>query len=155
MNTPLNLIGLAIAALIAFRAEPAIAQAVPAAVESTRALVLRKGDLMAKAPDRSGPGVKVWTMRRHGSARTNMVEFSARGPLHTHPDADHTLMVLEGAVWVVAGPDTFKLTAGDYVSIPPNMPHTYWVDPGEKALLVSFDAPAYDESKTVFLEPRK
>jgi len=152
MEKSLNLIGMAIAALISFNVEPAIAQAVQAGAESTRAVLLRKSELMAKVPDRSGPGVNVWTMRRHGSARTNLVEFSARSPLHTHPDADHTLMVLEGGVWVRAGADTFKLNAGDYVSIPPNMPHTYWVDPGAKALLVSFDAPAYDESKTVFLE---
>lgn len=117
-----------------------------------RALVLRRDEVMTRTPVVNVPGVKVWSMRRHGTARTNLVEFSGRAPMHQHPDADHTLLVLEGALWVRAGADEVKLSAGDYISIPPNMPHGYWVDPGARALLVSFDAPAYDEKKTVWLE---
>lgn len=121
-----------------------------------QALVLRQAEVMASTPAVAVPGVRVWNIRRNGTARTNLVEFSGRSPLHVHPDADHTLLVMQGAVWVRAGTQETRLKAGDYISIPPNMPHAYWVDAGEKALLVSFDAPAYDEKKTVFLEgPRK
>lgn len=116
------------------------------------ALVLRRAEVMASAPAVSVPGVKVWNMRRHGTSRTNLIEFSGRSPLHLHPDADHTLLVMEGEIWVRAGTEDVRLRAGDYISIPPNMPHAYWVEAGAKALLVSFDAPAYDEKKTVFLE---
>lgn len=116
------------------------------------ALVVRQSELMARVPNINAPSVKVWTIRKHGTARTNMVEFSGRSRLHMHPDADHTLLVMQGAVWVRAGTEDNKLVAGDYISIPPNLPHTYWVEPGNKALLFSFDSPAYDESKTVFLE---
>jgi quercetin dioxygenase-like cupin family protein len=118
-------------------------------------LVLRQAELMAGRPALQVPGeVRVWPMRRDAHSRTNLVEFSGRSPLHSHPDADHTLMVLQGTVWVRAGAEEVKLEVGDFISIPPLLPHAYWVQPGTKALLVSFDAPPYDEKKTVWHEPR-
>ena len=44
-----------------------------------------------------------------------------------------------------------KIKAGDFVSIPANVPHKYWsLTP--QAWLVSMDAPYYDPSKTIPLE---
>jgi quercetin dioxygenase-like cupin family protein len=121
-----------------------------------RPLVLRQAELMGSKPVIHVPGeVRVWNMRRDTHSRTNLVEFSGRSPLHTHPDAAHTLLVMSGSVWVRAGSEELKLQTGDYISIPPDVPHAYWVEPGTKALLVSFDAPAYDEKKTVWLEPQR
>jgi quercetin dioxygenase-like cupin family protein len=122
---------------------------------AAQALVLRQAELMARPPNLTVLGeVRVWNMRRDAHSRTNLVEFSGRSPLHSHPDADHTLLVVQGAITVRAGSQEVRLQAGDYICIPPHMPHAYWVDPGTKALLVSFDAPAYDEKKTVWMEPR-
>jgi quercetin dioxygenase-like cupin family protein len=112
-----------------------------------RALVLRRASVMARKPDIESPSVRVWTLRREGHARTNLVEM--RGPIanHVHPDADHTLMVLEGQVDAWAGREVQHLGPGDYISIPKGMPHRYEVRSGT-ALLVSFDAPAYDPALT-------
>jgi mannose-6-phosphate isomerase-like protein (cupin superfamily) len=151
MHAPISLAAMAMLTA----ATGAIAQDPTAPSKDVRpALVLRQAELMTRTPAVNAPGVKVWTMRRDGMARTNLVEFTGRSALHLHPDADHTLLVMQGTVWVRAGDEQFSLAAGDYISIPPNLPHTYWVEPGQRALLVSFDAPAYDERKIVWLEPR-
>ena len=42
------------------------------------------------------------------------------------------------------------MTVGDFVSIPRGMPHKYIVQ-GERAVIVSMDAPYYDPNKTIRL----
>ena len=44
------------------------------------------------------------------------------------------------------------VAAGSYVSIPAGVAHKYVIDNGRRPLFVSFDAPAYDSSKTLYLE---
>lgn len=128
----------------------------PRGTDTRPLVVLRQAELMARQPALAVPGeVRVWNMQRSDHSRTNLIEFSGRSPLHSHPDAHHTLLVVKGAVGVRAGTQELRLQAGDYISIPPGMPHAYWVDAGHSALLVSFDAPAYDDRKTVWLEPRR
>ena len=86
-------------------------------------------------------------------ARMNYVEVAGRSTLHFHPDADHKLYVLEGRVIVIAGQNTNVATVGDLIIIPKGVRHCYDVPAkGERALLLTFDAPPYDARKTVQLE---
>lgn len=83
----------------------------------------------------------------------NYVEVTGRTGLHFHPDADHKLYVLEGSVVVTAGTNTTTAVVGDLIIIPKGVRHRYDVPAkGQRALLLTFDAPPYDPRKTVNLE---
>jgi quercetin dioxygenase-like cupin family protein len=98
----------------------------------------------------------LWPLLATPEARVNYFEVAGRGPLHFHPDADHRLYVLEGTVLVTCGTETTTCTAGDFIVIPRGVRHCYDVaKPGERALLLTLDAPPYDPKKTVNVEPGK
>jgi quercetin dioxygenase-like cupin family protein len=70
--------------------------------------------------------------------------------MHFHPDADHRLYVLEGKIVVTCGTTTTTNGVGDFIVIPRGVRHSYNVPaPGDRALLLTFDAPPYDPAKTV------
>ena len=95
--------------------------------------------------------VKVWNVHKTKDIRINLVEFNAESPLHSHPDADHSLMVLDGELRVRMGEEKFVIKKGDFISVPKGVPHKYWpVTP--KVVVVSMDAPYYDPDKTLKLE---
>ncbi len=50
----------------------------------------------------------------------------------------------------VAG-NKFKLSKGDFISIPQNTPHSY-ESISDKSIFVSMDAPYYDPNKTIPME---
>ena len=115
------------------------------------ATVLHRDDVLH---DRGGEK-HLWPLLNTPEARVNYFEVTSRGALHYHPDADHRLYVLEGTVLVTCGVTTTKCTAGDFIIIPRGVRHCYDVTaPGEKALLLTFDAPPYDPKKTVNVEPK-
>jgi len=107
--------------------------------------------LKSQNPDIEGKNVRVWNIRQDDSIRINLVEMSGELGLHKHPDADHSLMILEGKVRAQVGEKMIELEKGDFISIPANVPHKYW-SITETALLVSMDAPYYDPRKTISLE---
>jgi quercetin dioxygenase-like cupin family protein len=110
--------------------------------------VLRRAEVMRRRPDTERANVRVWTMRQTPHSRTNLVEMRGDLSYHQHPDAEHTLVVLEGRVCAWHGREAVVLEAGDYISIPAGVPHKYrTLSP--TALLLSFDAPAYDPNKTI------
>lgn len=115
------------------------------------ATVLHRDDVLH---DRGG-GKHLWPLLNTPEARVNYFEVTSRGALHFHPDADHRLYVLEGTVLVTCGASTTKCMAGDFIIIPRGVRHCYDVAArGEKALLLTFDAPPYDPKKTVNVEPK-
>jgi quercetin dioxygenase-like cupin family protein len=82
----------------------------------------------------------------------NYVEVRGRSGMHFHPDADHKLYVLEGSVVVIAGTNAQTAIVGDLIIIPKGVRHCYDVPAkGDRALLLTFDAPPYDPRKTVNL----
>ena len=107
--------------------------------------------LISGEPDIVGKNVKVWKIKQNGEIRINLVEMSGELSLHMHPDAEHSLMVLEGKVRVMIGKDYVEISEGDFISIPANVPHKYW-SISKQAKLVSMDAPYYDPKATVTLE---
>ncbi len=107
--------------------------------------------LRQQKPDIQGRNAKVWHIRQNEIIRINLVEMSGELILHKHPDADHSLMVIEGKVLALVGNEKIEMNKGDFLSIPANLPHKYWTL-SETALLVSMDAPYYDPQKTINLE---
>lgn len=108
-------------------------------------------DQIKTKPEIEGAAVKVWRIKQDEVIRINMVEMSGELKMHVHPDAVHSLMVIEGRVRAQVGESFHVLERGDFLSIPRGIPHKYWsLEP--KSYLVSMDAPYYDPSKTVLLE---
>jgi len=118
------------------------------------AIILHRADvLQGRTTNNVGP-MRLWPLYSTPEARMNYVEVTGRSELHFHPDADHKLYVLEGKVMVTAGTNTTAATAGDLIVIPKGVRHCYDVPiKGDRALLLTFDAPPYDPRKTVNLEP--
>lgn len=46
-------------------------------------------------------------------------------PLHLHREQDDTFYILEGVLTVQVGDDTFDIGPGDFLTIPPKVPHTF------------------------------
>ncbi len=107
--------------------------------------------IINQKPDIEGRNVRVWNIKQNEIIRINLVEMSGELALHKHPDAEHSLMVLEGEVRVQVAEKTLEIKKGDFISIPANVPHKYW-SLTKKSILVSMDAPYYDPQKTVVLE---
>lgn len=107
--------------------------------------------LISKKPDIDGVNVRIWKIRQSQTIRINLVEMMGELPLHRHPDADHSLMVLEGQVRVQIANRIVVIGKGDFISVPANVSHKYW-SLTAKSILVSMDAPYYDPEKTILLE---
>ncbi|HEX4646331.1 MAG TPA: cupin domain-containing protein [Verrucomicrobiae bacterium] len=94
--------------------------------------------------------MRLWPLLSTPEARMNYVEVAGPSSLHFHPDADHRLYVLEGSVVVTAGTNVTTASIGDLIIIPKGVRHSYDVPAkGDRALLLTFDAPPYDPRKTV------
>ena len=95
--------------------------------------------------------VRVWNLKKDNTIRINLVEIREETTKHKHPDADHSIIIIEGIVKVLVGNKIDTLSKGDFISIPKNLPHKYW--PLTKSVLfTSMDAPYYDPEKTITLE---
>jgi len=123
--------------------------------EGTATIIHRSDVIHDRSTNASGP-MRLWPLHATPEARMNYVEVTGRSGLHFHPDADHKLYVLEGHVVVTAGTNTTTAIAGDLIIIPKGVRHCYDVPAkGDRALLLTFDAPPYDSRKTVNLESAK
>jgi quercetin dioxygenase-like cupin family protein len=117
------------------------------------ATLIHRADVIRDRGTNTSGAMRLWPLLATPESRMNYVEVTGRSGLHFHPDADHKLYVLEGKVAVTAGTNTSIAIAGDLIIIPKGVRHCYDVPAkGERALLLTFDAPPYDPSKTVQLE---
>jgi quercetin dioxygenase-like cupin family protein len=120
------------------------------------AKILHRADVV---PDRSTGATArggLWPLYSTPEARLNYFEVTGRTSLHFHPDAEHRLYVLEGKVLVTCGTNTTTATVGDFIVIPRGVRHCYDVPAkGDRALLLTFDAPPFDPRKTVNIETTK
>ncbi len=118
------------------------------------ATIIHRADVIRdETTNRAGP-IRLWPLYSTSEARMNYVEVTGHSAQHYHPDAGHTLYVLEGRVAVTAGTNTSIASAGDLIIIPKGVRHSYDLPAkGERALLLTFDAPPYDPRKTVNVEP--
>ena len=116
------------------------------------AAILHRVDVVRDRNTNSTVAMHLWPLLSTPEARMNYVEVAGRSAPHFHPDADHRLYVLEGRVVVNCGTNTSTATVGDLIIIPKGVRHSYDVAAkGERALLLTFDAPPYDPKKTVQL----
>lgn len=107
--------------------------------------LVRYKELTARKPDQDGQTVRVWTIKKDDVIRVNLVEMLGELKLHKHPDAAHSLMVLEGSVRVQVDQEFHVINKGDFISIPAGVPHKYWALT-KSAMLVSMDAPYYRQT---------
>jgi quercetin dioxygenase-like cupin family protein len=133
-----------------FAAEPAGEE------RSGQAAIIHKSDVVkGRSTDSSSP-MRLWPLLSTPEARMNYIEVAGRSGMHFHPDQDHRLYVLEGKVIVIAGPNTNTAVVGDLIIIPKGVRHAYDVpNKGDRALLLTFDAPPYDPKKTVPVDETK
>ena len=118
------------------------------------ATLIHRADIMPERGTNQPSDRHLWPLYSSPEARLNYFEVTGRTGLHYHPDADHRLYVLEGKMVVTAGTNTVTAVPGDFIVIPRGVRHSYDVAAkGERALLLTFDAPPYDPRKTVNLEP--
>lgn len=117
------------------------------------ATVIHRSDVVRNRESNSAGTMRLWPLHSTAESRMNYVEVTGKTGLHFHPDADHKLYVLEGRVVVTAGTNTTTATVGDLIIIPKGVRHCYDVPAkGDRALLLTFDAPPFDPRKTVSLE---
>ena len=120
------------------------------------AQIIHRADVV---PDRSTNGPArggLFPLYSSAEARLNYFEVTSRTGMHFHPDADHRLYVLEGKVVIMCGTNTTTNTVGDFIVIPRGVRHSYNVPgKGDRALMLTFDAPPYDPKKTVSVEAAK
>ena len=120
------------------------------------ATVIHRSEVVRNRESSTGGTMRLWPLHATAESRMNYVEVVGKTGLHFHPDADHKLYVLEGRVVVTAGTNTTTAVPGDLIIIPKGVRHCYDVPAkGERALLLTFDAPPYDPRKTVNLEPAR
>ncbi len=123
--------------------------------DGTATIIHRSDVIKERSSNNSGP-MRLWPLYSNPESRMNYVEVTGRSGMHFHPDADHKLYVLEGKVVVTAGTNSSTASAGDLIVIPKGVRHCYDVPAkGERALLLTFDAPPYDPRKTINLETAK
>ena len=53
------------------------------------------------------------------------IPYLSGPPLHVHHEQDDTFFVLDGVLTVQAGDELFELGPGDFVTVPPGIPHTF------------------------------
>lgn len=118
--------------------------------EGAAILIHRADALRNRQPDGRGG---LWPVVSTPEARINYFEITGPTSPHYHPDADHRLYLLEGSLVVITGVITNTAIPGDLIIIPKGVPHSYDVPrKGDRALMLTFDAPPYDPKKTVNLK---
>lgn len=127
------------------------AEAPPSPAAADPLVIIDHRALMARKPDLDTPNVKIWNMQQTPTIRINLVEMHGELRQHKHPDASHSLLLLEGQVRATVGDKVVEMkNKGDFVSIPAGVLHKYNTV-GPSALLISADGPYYDPRKTVFV----
>jgi len=120
------------------------------------AKIIHRADVVPNRGTNISPRGGLWPLYSTPEARLNYFEVTGRTALHFHPDAEHRLYVLEGKLVVIAGTNNTTAAVGDFIVIPRGVRHCYDVTvPGDRALLLTFDAPPFDPRKTVNIEPAK
>lgn len=102
----------------------------------------------------AGEGERIWftnnlmtlkaTSETTGGAYSLMEAMAPAGsgpPLHVHRREDESFWVLEGTLTVRCGEDTFTAGPGSYVFLPRNVPHTFAIEGGLPARILSMATP--------------
>lgn len=79
-----------------------------------------------------GGGLHIWKVRAHESAGAfllfeDRMDGGKMTPLHTHPDSDETMYVLEGEILMHLGGHEHRVAAGGVAVAPRGLPHAFMV----------------------------
>jgi mannose-6-phosphate isomerase-like protein (cupin superfamily) len=110
-----------------------------------------------------GEGQAIWFLRNRmtvkataattGGAFGLLESWIAPGfspPLHVHHRDDESFYVLEGELTMKCGDRTFRATAGAFVFLPRDVPHTFVVEGGQPARMLTLLTPGGGEG--VFID---
>jgi quercetin dioxygenase-like cupin family protein len=82
--------------------------------------------------DGEGESIAPWLVKAAGRQTEDRfdflvgsVDYCSGPPLHVHAAQDDSFYVLEGVLAVQSGDEVFDLHAGDFVSFPPGVWHTF------------------------------
>ena len=74
------------------------------------------------------------------------IPAGASPPLHVHHREDEAFWVLEGTLTIRCGDETFQAPAGSYVFLPRGVPHTFRVEGGAPARMLTLLTPGGGEA---------
>ena len=111
-----------------------------------------RSEMTRRPPDVVLGTTRIWHLSATSMQRTAIIEMQGGLPRHLHPDGAHYLYVVEGKMTADVDGRSFPLGPGDYIVIAANTPHAYRVPSGESIILLSMDSPAYDPTKTTWLD---
>ena len=141
---------LAIATICFCNGIPAAELAVNSGERNGTATIIHREEVIKNRTPASNAPMRLWPVYSTPESRMNYVEVAGHSAMHFHPDADHKLYVLEGNVVVFSGTNQSTAKPGDLIVIPRGVRHCYDVPAkGDRALLLTFDAPPFDPKKTV------
>jgi mannose-6-phosphate isomerase-like protein (cupin superfamily) len=72
------------------------------------------------------PGLKASQRSTAGALSVFETTISAGPPLYVHEQEDECFYVLDGALSIRCGSDTFDAQAGSFVYLPRGRPHRFW-----------------------------
>jgi len=76
----------------------------------------------------------------------SLIPAGASPPLHVHYREDESFWVLDGALTIRCGAETYRATAGSYVFLPRGVPHTFRVDGDAPARMLTLLTPGGGEA---------
>lgn len=84
------------------------------------------------------PGLKASRQSTGGALSVFETSIGAGPPLHVHDRDDECFYVLDGALVVRCGDETFDAAAGSFVFLPRGRPHRFWAaGPAARLLLIA------------------
>lgn len=85
---------------------------------------------------------------------TFLIQIKESVAAHYHANHSETVTVLQGEAEMTLGADTFELKPGHSVFIPKGTAHSVRVNSKEPLVVISVQAPAFDGSDRIFIEPK-
>jgi quercetin dioxygenase-like cupin family protein len=142
-------------------AAPALAQNPPAAQPEAKAgaaaqpISARASETLKSKPSRDFPNaIRSWDLESSEKLNVRLHEITGTVPMHFHTDTSERIFLIEGQVIMTLGEQKLTLKPGDYVSIPPGVPHKVELPKGtRRALAGGFMVPPGDPKKTTWVEP--
>jgi mannose-6-phosphate isomerase-like protein (cupin superfamily) len=110
---------------------------VPESTQLRGGLVVRAADAEILRSDPSSVITLLADAEATGGAltshRSTLRDGTPGAPPHFHAHADELFFVLEGRLRVLLGEEILTLGAGDFLLVPPYMPHAFAPEPGHDA----------------------
>ncbi len=111
-----------------------------------------RSEMTKRPPDVILGSTRIWHLSATSMQRTAIIEMRGGLPRHLHPDGAHYLYVVEGEMQADIDGRSYEVKPGDYLVVASKALHAYHVPAGKHIVLLSMDSPAYDPSKTLWVD---